>query len=80
MDKVDLTAAESKATHEEIKACVLETASLRVRQLNIAQVKYKCEIIEHRNYNQPKPEDSYRPRCTQEKTAIQNALTHFDMI
>ena len=45
MDELDLTAAESKATYEEIKKYVLEHTGLKVN-LYIAQVKQKCGIIE----------------------------------
>ena len=46
MDELDLTAAESKATYEEIKKYVLEHTGLKVSNLYIAQVKQKCGIIE----------------------------------
>jgi len=39
MDEMDLTAAESKATYEEIKDYVLEHSGLKVSNLYIAQVK-----------------------------------------
>lgn len=39
MDELDLTAAESKATYEEIKEYVLEHSGLKVSNLYIAQVK-----------------------------------------
>ena len=57
MDELDLTAAESKATYEEIKAYVLEHSGMKVSSLYIAQVKQKCGIIERENYNKPKSED-----------------------
>lgn len=41
MDELDLTAAESKATYEEIKDYVLEHSGLKVCSLYIAQVKDK---------------------------------------
>lgn len=41
MDELDLTAAEKKATYEEIKAYVLEHSGLKVSSLYIAQVKQK---------------------------------------
>ncbi len=46
MDELDLTAAESKATYEEIKDYVLEHTGLKVSNLYIAQIKQKCGIIE----------------------------------
>ncbi|MCI8529430.1 MAG: 23S rRNA (uracil(1939)-C(5))-methyltransferase RlmD, partial [Lachnospiraceae bacterium] len=54
MDKLDLTAAERKATYEEIKDYVLEHSGLKVSNLYIAQIKQKCGIIERGNYNLPK--------------------------
>ncbi len=81
MDELDITPAESKATYEQIKAYVLKTTGLRVSQLNVAQVKRKCGIIERANYNLPKSEDSKQPRCTPEKeSAIRAALRHFNMV
>lgn len=39
MDELDLTAAESKATYEEIKDYVLEHTGLKVTSLYIAQAE-----------------------------------------
>ena len=39
LDELDLTAAESKATYDEIKAYVLEKYGLKVSSLYISQVK-----------------------------------------
>ena len=81
MDELDLTAAESKATYEEIKAYVLEHSGMKVSSLYIAQVKQKCGIIERENYNKPKSEDAKQPQCPMEKEkAIMEALEHFGMI
>ena len=81
MDELDLTAAESKATYEEIKDYVLEHTGLKVSNLYIAQVKQKCGIIERANYNLPKSENSRQPKCPPEKEmAIREALGHFRMI
>lgn len=81
MDELDLTAAEKKATYDEIKAYVLEHSGLKVSSLYIAQVKQKCGIIERENYNKPKSEDAKQPQCPPEKeTAIMEALRHFEMI
>lgn len=81
MSEMDLTAAESKATYEEIKDYVLEHTGLKVSSLYIAQIKEKCGIIERVNYNQPKSENSRQPKCPLEKeTAIRKALEHFHMI
>ena len=81
MSEMDLTAAESKATYEEIKDYVLEHTGLKVSSLYIAQVKQKCGIIERANYNMPKSEKSRQPKCPPEKeAAIREALKHFRMI
>ena len=81
MDELDLTAAESKTTYEEIKDYVLEHSGLKVSNLYIAQVKRKCGIIERGNYNLPKLEDSRQPKCPLEKErAIREALEYFQMI
>ena len=81
MEELDLTAAESKATYEEIKDYVLKQSELKVSNLYITQVKQKCGIIERANYNLPKSENSRQPKCPPEKeTAIREALEHFQMI
>lgn len=81
MDELDLTAAESKATYEEIKKYVLEHTGLKVSNLYIAQVKQKCGIIERENYNKPKSENVKQPQCPPEKEkAIKEALKHFGMV
>ena len=81
MDELDLTAAESKATYEELKKYVLEHTGLKVSNLYIAQVKQKCGIIERVNYNLPKSENSRQPKCPPEKEkAIKEALEYFRMI
>jgi 23S rRNA (uracil1939-C5)-methyltransferase len=81
MDEMDLTAAESKATYQEIQEWVQEKYRFHVTHLNIAQVKRKHGIIERENYNKPKSEDSRQPGCPEEKEqAIEEALKHFQMI
>ena len=81
MDELDLTAAESKATYEEIKDYVLKQSGLKVSNLYIAQVKQKCGIIERTNYNLPKSENSRQPQCPAEKEqAIVAALKHFGIV
>ena len=81
MDELDLTAAESKATYEEIKAYVLEHTGLKVSRLYVAQVKQKYGIIERENYNKPKSENAKQPKCPPEKeAAITEALKFFGMI
>ena len=81
MSEMDLTAAESKATYEEIKDYVLEHTGLKVSSLYIAQVKEKYWIFERVNYNLPKSENSRQPKYPSEKeAAIREALEHFRMI
>jgi len=78
MDELDLTAAESKATYDEIKAYVLEKYGLKVSSLYISQVKRKCGLDVGQNYNLPKKEDAKAPQCPPEKeAAIIEALKHF---
>ena len=81
LDELDLTAAESKATYDEIKAYVLEKHSLKVSSLYISQVKRKCGLDVGQNYNLSKKEDAKVPQCPPEKeAAIIEALKHFQMI
>lgn len=81
LDELDLTAAESKATYEEIKAYVLEQFGLKVSHLYISQVKRKCGLEVGENYNLAKSENAKVPTCPPEKEkAIMAALEHFRMI
>ena len=81
LDELDLTAAESKATYDEIKAYVLEKFGLNVSHLYISQVKRKCGLEVGGSYNQPKSENAKVPTCPPEKEkAIVAALEHFRMI
>lgn len=82
MDEMDLTAAESKATYEEIKKYVAEhNDGMKVSNLYIAQVKAKHGIIERENYNLPKSEEARQPKCPKEKEeVIVEALKAFKMI
>ena len=81
LDELDLTAAESKATYEEIKEYVLEHTGLKVSHLYITQVKQKYGIIERENYNKAKSENSRQSKCPPEKeVAIMEALKHFQML
>lgn len=81
MDELDLTAAEKKATYEEIKDYVLEHSGLKVSSLYIAQVKRKCGIVERQNYNKPKSEETKHPKCPIEKEQeILEALKYFGMV
>ena len=81
LDELDLTAAESKSTYEEVKEYVLEHTGPKVSHLYIAQVKQKYGIIERENYNKPKSENSRQPKCPPEKeAAITDALKFFGMV
>lgn len=81
MDEMDLTAAESKATYDEIREWVQEKYGFHVTNLNIAQVKREHGIIERENYNKPRSEDSRQPGCPKEKVkAIEEALRFYQMI
>lgn len=81
MDELDVTAAETKATYEEIREYVKEHTGLNVSDLYIAQVKQKCGIKERQNYNKPKAENPKRLKCPAEKErAIREALKYFKMI
>lgn len=81
MDELDVTAAESKATYNEIRNYVWEHHQLKVSNLYIAQVKQKYGIIERENYHKAKNENAKQPKCPKEKEdAIVEALRHFQMI
>ena len=81
MDELDVTAAESKATYNEIRDYVWEHHQLKVSNLYIAQVKQKYGIIERENYHKAKNENAKQPKCPKEKEdAIVEALKHFQMI
>ena len=81
MDELDVTAAESKATYNEIRDYVWEHHQLKVSNLYIAQVKQKYGIIERENYHKAENENAKQPQCPKEKEyAIVEALKHFKMI
>ena len=81
MDELDVTAAESKATYNEIRDYVWEHHQLKVSNLYIAQVKEKCGIKKRENYNKPKSNYNRQPRCPSEKeTAIRDALKFYKII
>ena len=81
MDELNVTAAESKATYNEIRDYVWEHHQLKVSNLYIAQVKQKYGIIERENYHKAKNENAKQPKCPKEKEdAIVEALKHFQMI
>lgn len=81
LDELDATAAETKATYEEIKEYVLDKHHLKVSSLYISQIKRKCGLEVGQNYNLSKSENPKVPKCPPEKeAAIMDALRHFQMI
>ena len=81
LDELDATAAESKATYEEIKAHVLEHTGLKVSNLYISQVKRKSGLEVGKNYNPSKSDNPKAPQCPKEKAdAIIAALKDFQML
>ena len=81
MDELDVTAAEAKATYDEIKSYVLEKYGLKVSSLYISQVKRKCGLDVGQNYNLSKKENGKIPQCPPEReAAIMAALKQFQMI
>ena len=81
MDELDVTAAESKATYNEIRDYVWEHYQFKVSNLYIAQVKQKHGIIERENHHKAKSENTKQPKCPKEKEdAIVEALKYFKII
>lgn len=81
LEDADLTAAESKATYDQIKAYVLNTFGLRVTSLQIAQTKRKLGLPTGEHYNLSQKDNQVIPNCPPEKeSAIREALRHFRMI
>ena len=81
MDEMDVTAAESKATYDEIREWVQKNYGFHVTNLNIAQVKRKHGFDLRENFNKPKSSESRQPGCPEKKVrAIEEALKHFQMI
>ena len=81
LSEIDVTAAETKATYQEIKDYLLGKFGLKVSSLYISQAKAKCGLIERENYNKPKSENIKQPKCPKEKEdAIMDALRHFRML
>jgi 23S rRNA (uracil1939-C5)-methyltransferase len=81
MEEMDVSAAESKATYQEIQGWVQDKYGFHVTNLNIAQVKRKHGIIERENYNKAKSPDTRQPGCPEEKErAIEEAMRYFQMI
>ena len=81
LDELDINAAESKATYQEIKDYVLKEFGLKVSTLYISQIKRKCGIDVGEHYNISQKENQKVPQCPKEKEdAIRAALEHFAMI
>lgn len=81
LEKMDLTAVESKATYEEIWAYVLEKTCLQVSNLYIVQAKQKYGLDMRLNYNLLKSENAKQPKCPKDKEdAIMDTLKHFKMV
>ena len=80
LNEMDITAAESKATYEEIKKYVVEKYGFKVSTLFIAQVKRKYGIIERSNYNVGDGKARVPQVSPEKEAAIVDALKHFRMI
>ena len=81
LEEADLTAAETKATYDEIRNWIQENYGFHVTNLNIAKTKKKCGCTLRENHNLPKSENSKSPGTTKEKEeAILAALRYFKMI
>ena len=66
LEDADLTAAESKATYEQIKEYVQKTYGFQVTSLQIAQTKRKLGLPIGDNYNLSKKENQVIPKFPQE--------------
>ena len=81
LEDMDMSGFRQGATYEEIQEWVQEKYGFHVTHLNIAKTKRKCGIIERKNYNLPKSEDSRPPETPKVKEdAIIEAFRHFQMI
>lgn len=81
LSELDVTAAEAKATYQEIKDYVFDKYRMKVSTLYISQVKAKCGLMERKNYNKPKFENIKQPHCPKDKEdAIMDAFRYFKMI
>jgi len=80
LEDMDMSRFQQGATYEQIQERVQKKYGFHVSHLNIAKTKRKCGIIERRNYNLPKSEDSRSPETPKEKEeAIIEAFRHFQM-
>ena len=81
LEDADLTAAENKATYEQIKDYALNTYGFQVTSLQIAQTKRKLGLPTGEHYNLSQKENQVLPNCPPEKeSAIREALRHFRMV
>ena len=81
LEDMDMSRLQQGVTYEQIQEWVQEKYGFHVTHLNIAKTKRKCGIIERKNYNLPKNEDSRSPETPKEKEeAIIEAFRHFGMI
>ena len=81
LEDLDTSCLLNDATYKQIQDYVLEHTGMKVSVLYIAQVKRKHGLIERECYNKAKAEGNHVPQCPSEKkTAIEEALKHFQMI
>ena len=81
LEYADLTAAESRATYEQIKEYVQKTYGFQVTSLQIAQTKRKLGLPTGDHYNLTQKENRHIPQCPLEKEkAIRAAFQHFHLI
>ena len=81
IDELDLTAAECKATYQEIRQYILDKYGAKIPNLYIAQTKRKFGMEVGANYNLSKKDSHSVPQCPPEKELmIIEALKHFRMI
>ena len=65
----DVTAAESKATYDDLKRYIEEKYGFKVSNLHIAQAKAALGIKERENYNKPETPGGKKLVCPPEKMA-----------
>ena len=70
LSELDITAAETKATYQEIKDYVLEKHGLKVSTLYISQIKAKCGIIERERYNKGEGKSRVHSSRRKKKTLL----------
>ena len=80
MGKLDLTAAESKATYQEIKAYVKEKYGLNVHTKYIAEVKRMCGLEMRENYNKSKKNPEVKQYPQEKVEYIKDALRYYKLI